>query len=106
MSLPKWLNKSNKEKSIKQEKELAKDLGAKTTPASGATPFRKGDMRLNGYLIESKATANKSISIKLEWLLKIEKEALNEDKTPLIILEIDGNRYFIFRERDVDLNGE
>ena len=65
--------------SNKQEKKVAKDLGAIQTPNSGATPWIKGDLLLEDlFLLEAKTktTNSKSISIKKEWLEKNAKEAL------------------------------
>lgn len=104
MTLPKWLQDDNtKTKANKQEKRLANEIGARLTPNSGATPFRKGDMSLGDYLIESKATDKTYIKLDQTWLDKIEKEAIKERKTPLLIAEIRGKRYYIFREKDVEL---
>jgi hypothetical protein len=101
--MPRWLEEKNiKRDSILQEKQLGKDLGARLTPGSGNS-FQKGDMKTGCFLIESKATGNKSISIKIEWLKKIEEEAQKENRLPLVILEIDRSRYFLFREKDIDL---
>ena len=64
--------------SKKQEKQVAKELGGKTTPNSGATPFIKGDITLDKYLIECKTKTDdsESISIKKEWLDKLNQESL------------------------------
>lgn len=104
--LPKWMTETTKTKANKQEKKLAKDLNLKLTPNSGSTAFRKGDMYTNQFLIESKSTDHESISLKKSWLEKIEEEAILEGKTPLLILEIKGRRYFVLRERDYDLHAQ
>ena len=64
--------------SDKQEKHVAKKFGGKQQPNSGATPFAKGDVVLDNWLVECKTcTKNKdSFSIKKEWLEKNNKEAL------------------------------
>ena len=64
--------------SSKQENIVAKDIGGKTTSNSGATPFDKGDISTDKFLIECKTkTSNSdSISIKKEWLEKLKDEAL------------------------------
>lgn len=65
--------------STKQEKAVAKAVGGKQTPNSGATPFIKGDVLTkgaNGFLIEckTKTSASESISIKKEWFEKNRQE--------------------------------
>ena len=63
--------------SNKQEKHIAKELGGKQTANSGATPFYKGDVSLDNWLIEAKTktSPSDSISIKRDWLEKNEEEA-------------------------------
>lgn len=64
--------------SNKQEDQVAKSLGGKTTKNSGATLFQKGDLTLDNWLIEAKTkTSNsESMSIKKEWLSKNLSESL------------------------------
>ena len=73
------VNKKNNTRyfSSKQEKHIAKELGGKQTPNSGATQFYKGDVSLDNWLIEAKTktSPSDSISIKRDWLEKNEEEA-------------------------------
>lgn len=64
--------------SNKQEKSVAKTLGGQQTPNSGATPWVKGDVTTDNWLIECKTRTSEvdSMSIKKEWLLKNLEEAL------------------------------
>ncbi len=68
---------NNKQFSNKQEKQVAKKVGGKKQPNSGATAFQKGDVRNDLFLIECKTatTEKESFSIKKEWLQKIKEEA-------------------------------
>lgn len=62
-----------------QEKTVAKLLGGKKNPNSGATDFIKGDVRLKeaSVLLECKTCVKEkdSFSIKKEWLEKNAQEA-------------------------------
>ncbi len=62
--------------SKQQEKIIAKALGARVTPNSGATPFIKGDVLTDRFLIEAKTctTDKNSFSIKKEWIEKNRQE--------------------------------
>lgn len=63
--------------SNRQEKYVAKQLGGKVQPNSGATPFLKGDVTVGkDWLLECKTqtTNKKTITIKKEWLTKLEEE--------------------------------
>lgn len=63
--------------SSKQEKYVAKQLGGRVQPNSGATPFLKGDVTVGSdWLVECKTqmTNKKSISIQKQWLDKLEEE--------------------------------
>lgn len=69
--------------SNKQEKSVAKTIGGKQTANSGATPFQKGDVVTDDWLIEckTKTTPSESMSIKKEWLEKNEEEAFAMQKS-------------------------
>ena len=67
----------------KAEKRTARRIGANLTPASGAF-VEKGDMTTQEFRIESKATEKGSMSVKLDWLLKIEKEAHMTGREPAL----------------------
>lgn len=70
-----------------QESELAKNLGAKLVPRSGAGN-QKGDVRDKGILrIEAKTTMNKSFSVTREMYSKIETAAMSHDEVPVIVIE-------------------
>jgi len=64
--------------STRQEKRVAKEIGAVRTANSGATMFSKGDLLSEKFIIECKTKTKEcdSISIKKEWLTKGEREAL------------------------------
>jgi hypothetical protein len=63
--------------SKRQENLIAKELGGKRTPNSGATMFSKGDVVLDDWLIEAKTktSPSESMTIKREWLEKNAEEA-------------------------------
>lgn len=65
--------------SKKQETAVAKAVGGKRTPNSGATDFGgKGDVTSDKFLLEckTKTAASESISIKKEWFEKNKEEAI------------------------------
>lgn len=66
------------------EKKVAKRLDGKPTPASGALGSAKGDIVFKEILMEAKATIKDSISIKLDWLAKISREATDASKSPAL----------------------
>lgn len=93
--------------SKKQETAVAKSVGGKRTPNSGATMFGgKGDVLTegkNGWLIEckTKMTASESISIKKEWLKKLKEEACfmcKEHTTVAFNFGPDEPNYYIIEE--------
>jgi hypothetical protein len=69
----------------KSEKLLAKRLGARLTPASGAANA-KGDMRREGWLIEAKSTVSGSMSLSYAWLSKIMGEAMAAGRKPALAI--------------------
>lgn len=90
-----------KKQSIKQEKRLAKDIGAKRTPKSGAIATSPSDMIKGQYIIESKATKGKSISVKESWLSILKYSHIHLGKIPTLILEFPKQkRYVVMAEED------
>jgi Holliday junction resolvase len=74
-------------RSRKQEREVARRLGGKTTLASGALS-EKGDVRLKGVVrIECKTTMAKSFSVTKEMIEKIEHAALSAGELPAVVVE-------------------
>ncbi len=92
----------------RSEKNVAKRLGARLTPASGALAGAKGDCVTDTHLIECKSTRNKSISLKYEWLAKISHEALQQNRIPILTINftsdsgdtINNGGWVLVRERD------
>lgn len=89
--------------SNKQEKKVAKVLNGKQTSNSGATPFVKGDVLLDNWLIEckTKTTDSKSFTLKKEWFEKNKEEAfaMNKDYNALVIDFGDGEQHYIVDEK-------
>lgn len=87
-----FLTRSQKEGTTghgnRSEKRVAKDLGARLQPASGAMVGAKSDARLKGvsfnFRIENKATVNMTLPIQLDWLVKISKESLQDGSIPVL----------------------
>lgn len=74
------------------EKRLAKKLGGRLRPASGALQGAKGDMTLGNVLIEAKSTVGRSFSVKHEQLAKIAKEARDQGMIPALSISfINGD---------------
>ena len=76
--------KTTREASTLQEKKIAKALGGRRTPNSGATKFYKGDVVISSeWLIEAKTAMQpkKSFSIKKEWLTKMKEEQFGTGKS-------------------------
>ncbi|HEY0817230.1 MAG TPA: hypothetical protein VGD46_00530 [Rhizobacter sp.] len=69
------------------ERKASTRLGARLTPASGAIASAKGDFAAGDFLCENKSTTNASLSLKLDWLQKISREALPKGKTPALALQ-------------------
>lgn len=95
--------KTTREVSSNQEKKIAKTLGAKRTPNSGATKFYKGDIISDDWLIEAKTCMEikKSFSIKREWLTKLKEEQYGMGKSYSSLCFDFGDakdRYYILDE--------
>lgn len=96
--------------SKKQETRVANELGAKTTPNSGATSWSKGDISGDDILIECKTLTEprKSHTIKKEWLDGIRQEASNMGKRiPIVVFDFGtqqvSDQYAILRMSDLKM---
>ena len=99
--------KSTRFVSAKQEKAIAKAVGGKRTPNSGATKFDKGDLTIGQeWLVEAKTCMQprKSFSIKKEWLEKLreEKFACRKEHSALCFdFGDESTRYYIVDENTI-----
>ena len=77
------MNKPTRFYSDRQEKHIAKEISGKQQSNSGATPFYKGDIITQDWLIEAKTktSESKSFTIKKEWLDKNKEEAFAMNKS-------------------------
>lgn len=66
------------------EKKIAKSIGARLTPASGACASAKGDMQLGEFLLEAKSTIHNSITLDRDFFIKIAHEAKYKGKNPAL----------------------
>lgn len=85
------LTKSHK-RAPKQETELAARLKGRRVPGSGSKDV-KGDVRVTGVArVECKTTKNKSFSVTLEMIEKLEDAATLTGEMPYFLIEFnDGN---------------
>ena len=101
--------KSTRYYSKQQEKKVAKRLDGKRQANSGATPFQKGDVITDQFLIECKTKTKdcKSFTIKEDWLLKSEEEAFAMGKQASALCFDFGpsanKRYYVISERMFEL---
>jgi hypothetical protein len=81
---------NRKKQANAHEKKLAKRLGGRRTPASGALDGFKGDIVLNEFLIDDKLTDGKSITVTKDMIMKINREAREAGKSPVLSLSFKG----------------
>ena len=85
--------------SSRQEKKVARQLGGKVQPNSGATDFLKGDVIAQGILIECKTgmKPRQSVSLKKEWFIKNDQErfAMKKDYSALVFDFGDNGEQYI-----------
>lgn len=96
--------------SDRQEKAIAKAVGAKQTKNSGATPWQKGDVLVDkdntSFLLEckTKTTDAKSITIHKDWLTKLKNESLfMHKKYEALIFDFGPNDNTKYAIIDIDL---
>lgn len=96
-------NKPTRFYSHRQEKSVAKNLGGKVVPNSGAPRFLGGDVNTSICLIECKTCTKpqKSFAIKKEWLEKNQEEAFAMGKfySALAFDFGSGTNYYVVSEK-------
>jgi len=102
------MNRPTRYYSKQQEKKVAKSLGGKRQANSGATPFQKGDVITDQFLIEAKTKTKdcKSFTVKEDWLLKNEEEAFAMGRDSALCFDFGpsaNKRYYIISERQFQL---
>jgi hypothetical protein len=76
----------------KSEKRVAKKMGARLHPNSGAMAGAKSDASLPDFRLEMKSTMTQAMLLEMAWLVKIAHEALDHGKTPAVALAfVDAN---------------
>ena len=95
--------KSTRYYSSRQEKRIAKAVGGKTVPNSGAITFGAGDITSDKWLFEAKTKMeeSKSFTIKREWIEKNKEEAfaMGKDYSAVVIDFGDGKQYYLLDEK-------
>jgi|GEM_PF-6409452 len=95
MSIPRWLKgKTPQVRGRGIEKQLAKGLGARVQPGSGAFPGIREDIKDLNYLYQVKSTDKKSIVVKLEDLEKLRENAIKGGREPVFVIVIGGRSWF------------
>lgn len=79
--------KNNKKEAQKRERQLAKRLGGRATPNSGAMDGDKGDIVLPNFVIDDKFTNDLGYTLETELINKTSREAYERNREPGIIIE-------------------
>ena len=89
--------------SDRQEKKIAKALDGKQVSNSGATPFNKGDVVTDDFLVEAKTVTKlqKTFTIKRAWIDKNREEAFAMGKSySAIAIDFgDGEQHYLIDEK-------
>jgi len=86
--------------SKKHEDRLAGLVSGQRSAGSGAFWSRKGDVRSTDLLIEHKWTGKASFTVKATVLEKIVKEAILDNRTPVLGFSLNDENYVMLTEDD------
>ena len=86
--------------SKKHEDRLAKEVGGQRSAGSGAFWSRKGDVRSQDLLIEHKWTGKASFTVKATVLEKIVREAILDNRMPVLGFSLNDENYVMLTEDD------
>jgi len=84
------MNSTNRSRSLKQEKRIAKDTGGKRQPASGARWGARRDVVLPRFKVEAKTTKHTTFSVDVKDLAFLKQQAYLENRVGVYIVEMDG----------------
>lgn len=97
------MNKPTRFYSSRQERAVAKVVSGKKTANSGATPFSKGDVVTELFLLEckTKTSPSNSMTVKKEWIDKNAEEAfaMNRPYSAVVLDFGDGTNYYLIDEK-------
>jgi hypothetical protein len=93
---------TNRKISQKREKKAAENIKGRAHAASGALWNKKSDLSNETFLVEDKFTHKDNYSIKLDILLKVEREAKQINKIPILRFgfEARGKNFAVIRNQD------
>ena len=80
------------ERSVRQEKAIAKALGGRRVAGSGSQPGSKGDVACGRFLIEAKQTTGKGYRLTQAVWVKIYSEAVKTAREPVLVVDIGGRQ--------------
>jgi len=93
---------SNQQASDRHEASVARAMGGHRTPQSGGNSFIKGDVVSDDWIFEckTKATQTDGITIKKDWMKKLEEERKQSRKSfaALSINFGDNDNFYILDE--------
>ncbi len=93
---------TNHQRSERQEKRVSKDLGGKRQPASGSRWGYRRDVITPTFLVETKTTKSKALSIPLKDLEFIRKQAYATGRIPVYLVSLmDSSEIAVLPAQDV-----
>lgn len=87
-------------KSQRQEARGAKMLGGRITPGSGNGLYFKNDVRTEDLSVEYKRTDKKQFSLKIDELLKAERQALLDNRDMLFGIDLGKRDWLLLPAED------
>ncbi len=86
---------ATKKDSLAQERRVARDIGGRTTPASGAGAFVKNDVRNSKWSVECKTTSARSFTITHSALATAETNAILDNRDVAFVVEMAGRQWAV-----------
>jgi len=83
-----------------QEKRIAKRTGGSRNAGSGNGWIRKHDVTSDGVLWEMKTTNKRTLTLKVDDLESLRREAWALGSRPMMHLELGGRSYVLMEESD------
>ncbi|MDJ0463168.1 hypothetical protein [Streptomyces sp. H27-C3] len=94
--------KSPLKRSQDQEKKLADRYDGTVNSGSGNGWIHKNDVRSERFSFEAKTTEKKSYSLKVDELIKAEKNALISGREMVFAVELGGRNWMVLSQETFD----
>lgn len=99
-STRKFIIRRQKQSAAQERKVAIKLVGGRRVAGSGSQPGMKGDVKSDQWLVECKQSKSPGFRLTLQLWRKIEWEAIQAHKNPVMVIELAGRSLAVLDYND------